>query len=135
MLDPGVDYAEHMNQELVTAQEHGVCMIALADTPTETYVGGAEWAVRGRVRWQDGTRTQKGWWLGFEAPREKRAELWCVTETPLVAWRVVEESRERGILATAPVDNLDRELAVFGTRTVFRFPEVPGGLTPGKGIR
>lgn len=135
LLDPGIGYAEHINAELVTAQSGRLGMLALADTPTGSYVGSAQWAVRGRVRWQDGSRTQKGWWLELDAPMARRVELWHMTQAPLVDWRVVEEQKERGILATAPVENPDRELAVLGTRTVFRFPEMPPGLTAGRGRR
>ncbi|MCB9879279.1 MAG: hypothetical protein H6835_16915 [Planctomycetes bacterium] len=69
---------------------------------------------------------------GHEAQREL-VEPWCVSQVPLVDWLTDDATQARGARRVVAVDDLERELAVFGTDTVFRFPEVPAGLFAGLG--
>lgn len=132
-LDPNRDYVNHINEEMVTSQDDRWNYIAVPDTPTGTYVGTAEFAIRARVSWADGRRAQLGWWVWFDAPRGARVTDWQVEQTPLVDWRVSESKAKLGAVETAAVADPDRELAVWGTSTVFRFPPMLPGLTPGLG--
>lgn len=132
-LDPGIDYVDHINREMVN--QHGArwSYMAVPDTPTGGYVGTAEFAIRARVRWADGRRAQSGWWLWFDAPKGRSVDDWQVVQTPLVDWLVTKSTPRLGAVETAAVDDPDRELAVWGTNTVFQFPEMPEGLTAGRG--
>ena len=58
---------------------------------------------------------------------------WKVEQIPLVDWLVSKSTPKLGAVQTAAVANPDRELAVWGTDRVFRFPEMLPGLTPGLG--
>jgi hypothetical protein len=138
LVDPGVDYAGHHNAQVVDESDTRWSYRAVVDTPTDTHVGDTQWAVRARVTWQDGTRVQKGWWLRFHVALDRPEKEWWIEQTPLVDWRVEPEVRGtggggRGIVATAAVADPDRELAVLGTAAVFRFPEVPAGVTAATG--
>ena len=133
VLDPSLGYAEHINKIAVCHQDERWCYMALVDTPTGRHVGGLEIVVRGRVRWADGRRVQKGWWLWLEAPDGKGPEVWRAPSTPLVDWRVTGTTDSLGIVATAPVADPDHELAVWGTDTVFRLPDVPATVMPCRG--
>lgn len=132
MLDPNLGYAEHINAEMVTAQDDRWCYLATADTPTGDVLRNQGFAIRGRVRWGDGRRVQKGWWMTFSAPSNDK-DAWHAERTPLVDWRVSRTTSELGIVAVAPVDDPDHELAPWASRTVFRFPDMPEGLVPGRG--
>ncbi len=133
LLDPGVGYAEHHNAQIVPAQDNRFAYLAVPDTPTGSYVGGGEFVIRARVRWANGQRAQVGWWLSFEAPKGQDVAKWRAVQQPLVDWRVVASTPKLGATQVAPVADLDRELAVWGTDRVLRFPAIPPGLTPGRG--
>jgi hypothetical protein len=133
LLDPGVGYEQHIDAEMVTAQDDRWCYLAVPDTPTDSHVGDSEFVIRARVRWADGSRAQLGWWIWFEAPAGRSVDDWWVEQTALVDWQVAKSTRELGATAVAPVQNADRELAVWGTDTVFRFPEVPPDMKKGRG--
>lgn len=132
MLDPGVGYVEHINAELATSRDEHLAYLGLVDTPTGGHVGGSQFVVRARVRWADQRRVQTGWWLRFEVDRGRGEVHWRVLQAPLVDWRVTKTHPKLGIVATAPVADPDRELAVWASERVFRFPAMPVGLTAGR---
>ena len=118
---------------MVTGQDARWNYMAVPDTPTSGYVGNAEFAIRARVRWEDGRRAQLGWWVWFDAPRGRSVADWKVEQIPLVDWLVSKSTPKLSAVQTAAVANPDRELAVWGTDRVFGFPEMLPGLTPGLG--
>jgi hypothetical protein len=132
LRDPGIDYADHINKEMVTSQDADWHYMAVPDTPTDDHVGTSEFVIRGRVRWQNGQRAQLGWWIWFDAPKGHNVTDWSVAQIPLVDWCVSKTSPKLGAVATAAVDDPDHELAVWGERTVFTFPAMPPGLQPGR---
>jgi hypothetical protein len=132
ILDPGTDYANHINKEVVHAQAGSLSLMAVPDTPTGDVIQAQEFCVRARVDWGDGA-VVRGWWFWFDAPVAKTAKEWRCVATPLVDWRVVKVTAKAGVVETAPLGNRARELAVWGTDTVFTFPEMPAGLDPGRG--
>jgi hypothetical protein len=133
LLDPGVGYVEHHNAQIVTAQDDRSAYLAVPDTPTGSHVGGSEYVIRARVRWADGRRAQLGWWMSFDAPKGEDVARWRANQVSLVDWRVVASTPKLGATQVAPVDDPDRELAVWGTDRVLRFPAIPPGVTPGRG--
>lgn len=133
MLDPNLGYVDHINAEVVCHRDERFSYLALVDTPTGSHVGGSELVIRARVDWADGASVRKGWWVWFDSPDDQRVEAWTAPQVPLVDWRVTRETPSLGIAATAPVDDRERELAPWGTDTVFRFPAMPPGLQPCRG--
>jgi len=133
LLDPGVGYVEHHNAQIVASQDDRFAYLAVPDTPTGGHVGDTEFVIRARVRWADGRTAQLGWWLWFDAGKNRKVAEWRAQQVPLVDWRVTESTPKLGATAVASVADPDRELAVWGTDRVFRFPVIPAGLTPGRG--
>lgn len=133
LLDPNLGYVDHINAEVVCDRDERWHYLALVDTPTGGHVGGSELVVRARVDWADGTSVRKGWWLWFDAPDDRPPDTWTAPQIPLVDWRVVGETPRLGIVATAPVEDRERELSPWGTKEVFRFPAMPPGLQPCRG--
>jgi hypothetical protein len=46
---------------------------------------------------------------------------------------VTKSNAKLGALDDGPLDDPERELAVWGSERVFRFPAMPPGLVPGRG--
>lgn len=132
LLDPTMGYMEHINAAVVFHKDERWSYMALVDTPTLGVLGAQEFAIRARVRWTDGRRVQKGWWTRLIAPAERDKSAWYAETTPLVDWYVDAETLGQGAVGIAAVPNPERELAVWGTGTVFRFPEIPVGMRPGR---
>lgn len=135
LLDPGVDYANHINAEVVTGQDAKWCYLAVPDTPTGDHVGNSEFVIRARVRWADGHEARLGWWIWFEAPKTRGTDDWFVEQTPLCDWRVARSTPKLGAVDVGDLDDPQRQLAVWGSDRVFTFPPMPAGLTPGRGRR
>lgn len=125
LLDPGVGYAQHMNAQIVSGGDATTGLLACADTPTGTIVGGQEFALRARAQWADGSYHAAGWWMWFEAPKRVAVEDWFVERYPLSLRRRVDGGRR-----TADVEDPESELAVHNTERVFRFPRIPVGVRP-----
>jgi hypothetical protein len=54
-------------------------------------------------------------------------------QLPHVDGRVVDTTPSLGAVGVGAIDDPERELAVWGTERVFRFPEIPPGLTAAHG--
>jgi hypothetical protein len=133
--DPPGIYADHINAETVCDADDRWCYMAVVDTPTGSVIGTNEFLVRGRVSRDQSSTAVRGWWVRFETPADQAAEEWTEDLTPLVDWRVDRMQRERGVEATARLDEPTHQLAVWGTRTVFELPSVPAGVRPCGGRR
>lgn len=133
MLDPSIGFVAHHNAQFVTGGDERFAYLAVPDTPTGGHVAGSEFLHRGRVRWADGRTASLGMVTWFDAPKAATTEDWVSLQTPLVPWRVLEQSARLGAIAVGGVADPDRELAVWGTARVFRLPEIPPGLTAGRG--
>lgn len=133
LLDPTVDFVGHHNAQYATAFDERFGYLAVPDTPTGGHVGGSEFVHRGRVRWADGSVGVVGTWTAMEAPRSRNVEPWRAVQVPLVDWLADDSTSTLGARRIVAIRDLERELAVFGTDTVFRFPEIPPGLFAGRG--
>lgn len=133
LLDPGTGYVEHMNAQVVTAEDAEWCYLAMPDTPTDSHVTTSEFALRGRVRWADGSEARLGWWLRFDTPKTRKPDDWQVEQTMLCDWRVTVSKPKLGAVDVGPLDDPARQLAVWGSDRVFTFPAMPPGLEPGRG--
>jgi hypothetical protein len=129
-LDPGRGYVEHINAETVCQKDGDRSYMAVVDTPTGDLVGGSEFVLRGRVERKSGATASHGWWIRFDTPRNKSADRWRETLQPLVDWRANRLDRRGGVLSSAVLEPGSQDLAVWGTPTVFRFPQIPPGIEP-----
>jgi hypothetical protein len=66
------------------------------------------------------------------APKTKTVATWHATHRQLVDWLVQDRSKKAGITEVGSITDLERDLAVWGTRRVFHFPKIPPGLTAGR---
>lgn len=133
MLDPSIGFVEHHNAQFVTGGDERFAYLAVPDTPTGGHVAGSEFLHRGRVRWADGSAASLGVVTWFDAPKAATTDDWHSVQMPLVPWRVLDSSPRLGAVAVGGVADPDRELAAWGTTRVLRLPEIPPGLTAGRG--
>jgi hypothetical protein len=129
-LDPPGTYVMHINAETVCDQDSRYCYMAVVDTPTGDAITSNEFAVRGRVVDAKGNATRRGWWVRFGTSRRRSSRDWAAKLVPLVDWRIDGTQRGGGATTSARMKLPSRELAVWGTKTVFRFPSIPGGIRP-----
>lgn len=134
-LDPAGTYVEHINAEVVCHRDARYGYMAVVDTPTGDVIATNEFCIRARVDWAADTsgargRTSRlGWWVRFDTSRSVEPRDWVEILEPLVDWRTARKAA-RGVLEVEPVGDPQRELAVWGSGSVQRFPVIPAGMRP-----